>query len=299
MKKYLKLMRIHHYLKNGLILLPLVFSGQLIYSEMLLQTFLGFLAFSFSTSVVYIINDIVDVERDRKHATKYKRPIASGEVSIHSAIILVVFLLFVIIGLNFLNSGTTIVTWTFIILYITLNLLYSFGLKNIPLVDVTILVSGFLIRVLYGSEIINVEVSSWLYLTVISMSFYLGLGKRRNEIMQEGNQSRKVLSYYNHNFLDKNMYMFLALTIVFYALWCVDPSTIARHSNSKIIWTVPLVMLICMKYSLTIEGSSHGDPVDVVLGDKALLFLGLIYAFITALIIYINPILDTIKTFAQ
>lgn len=291
MKNYLKLMRVHHYLKNGLIFLPLIFGGQLFQVDLLMKTVFGFLAFSLSASIVYIINDIRDVESDRKHIVKCKRPIASGVVSTKSALILVFFLLILTIIFNYFACGTNILALIFIIIYILLNFLYSMGLKNIPLVDIAILVSGFLFRVLYGSEIVSIEISKWLYLTVISMSFYLGLGKRRNEIIKQGSNSRKVLKYYNHNFLDKNMYMFLSLTIGFYALWCVDPYTIAIHSNKNIIWTVPLVMLICMKYSLNVESDSYGDPVEVLLEDKVLLLFVVFYGFITFSIIYMKPVL--------
>ena len=116
-----------------------------------------------------------------------------------------------------------------------LNLLYSFGLKNVPVADIAILVSGFLLRVLYGSSITGIEISKWLYLTVIAMSFYLGLGKRRNELEKHGGEStRKVLEAYNKNFLDKNMYMCLSLAIVFYSLWCTDPNTISLYNNNAI-----------------------------------------------------------------
>jgi len=179
--------------------------------------------------------------------------------------------------------------WIIIITYILLNIFYSLGLKNIPLLDIVILVSGFLLRVLYGSEISSIAISSWLYLTVISMSFYLALGKRRNEIKKYGN-IRKVSQFYNQNFLDRNMYMCSGLTITFYALWCVDPATIAMHSTKNIIWTVVLVIIICMKYSLQVEGDSHGDPVDILLGDKTLLGLVVSYAVIVFIIIYFDRI---------
>jgi len=152
-------------------------------------------------------------------------------------------------------------------------------LKNVPIMDIAILVSGFLIRVIYGGVICNIEVSNWLYLTVMAISFYMGLGKRRNEIIKQGTESRKVLKFYNYEFLDKNMYMSLAITIVFYSLWCMDIGAVS-NSLINIIWTVPLVLIICMKYSLDIEGDSLGDPVDVILSDKLLLGLALIYGLI-------------------
>ena len=234
MKKYLKLMRIHHYLKNVLIFLPLIFSQNLFDANLFKKTILGFLSFSILSSIVYVINDIQDVEKDRRHSTKCKRPIASGAVSIKSAYILVIFISIIGIILNYLACGFNFKAWTLVIMYIGFNFAYSMGFKNLPIIDITILVSGFLLRVLYGSAITYIEVSKWLYLTVISMSFYLGLGKRRNELKTEGSKTRKVLKYYNHGFLDKNMYMCLGLTIVFYSLWCVDSTTIQRYSNSII-----------------------------------------------------------------
>ena len=287
MKNYLKLMRVHHYLKNVLIFLPLVFSQNLFDLTLLKKTILGFFAFSILSSIVYIVNDIQDVEKDRKHPTKCKRPIASGAVSVKEAYILAVVIAVIGITLNYFACGVNLLGWGFVLLYVGLNFAYSMGLKNLPIIDITILVSGFLIRVLYGSAVTAIEVSNWLYLTVISMSFYLGLGKRRNELDAQGSKSRKVLKFYNHDFLDKNMYMCLGLTIVFYSLWCVDSTTIERYSNSNIVWTVPLVMLICMKYSLNVEGNSDGDPVSVLLKDKILMEMVFLYVLIVLLIIYL------------
>lgn len=281
----IKLMRPHHYIKNGLLFLPLVFSGNLLNKEFIFVMIIGFLAFSLSSSMIYIINDIFDVEKDRLHPKKCKRPIASGEISIKFAWFWAFLLFIAVILLNSVVATNNIGAWVLLGLYIVLNFSYSMGLKQVPLIDVAILVSGFLIRVLYGASIINVVVSNWLYLTVISMAFYLGLGKRRNEMSRQGSETRKVLQFYNYNFLDKNMYLANALTIVFYSLWCVDTSTVARFSN-KLIWTVPLVMLISMKYSLNIEGNSDGDPVDVVLGDKLLMGLAIIYMIAILVLTY-------------
>lgn len=286
-KKYLKLMRIHHYMKNGLIFAPLIFSGNLFNRELLVTTIMGFLAFSFLASAVYIINDIQDVESDRKHPTKCFRPLAAKQISINSAKILTAILVIVSLSINYYIASYSIIAWVSLIAYLILNIAYSNGLKNYPIIDIAILVSGFVLRVLYGSGITDISISGWLYLTVISMSFYLGLGKRRNELIKQKAISRKVLKYYNHNFLDKNMYMCLALTIVFYSLWTVDPITIERISNNSLVWTVPLVILICMKYSLNIEQDSDGDPVEVVLKDKMLFALVMLFLVICLSIIYV------------
>ena len=167
-------------------------------------------------------------------------------------------------------------------IYLVINILYSVKLKHIPILDVTILMLGFLIRVLFGALVINVLVSPWLYLTVISFSYYLGLGKRRNELDKNGKNSRKVLEFYNKNFLDKMMYVFLSSTIVFYSLWCINV-------NIKLInfylASIPMIMFIIMQYSLIIESDSYGDPVDVLLENKTLLISSFIY------VIYMGSIL--------
>ncbi|EMU55882.1 MULTISPECIES: UbiA prenyltransferase family protein [Clostridium] len=285
--EYLKLMRVHHYLKNVLIFLPIVFSKNLFEFELAKKTILGFIAFSIISSIVYIINDIQDVEKDKQHPKKCKRPIASGAVSIRKAYILSLFLF--VVGILIMNniSDNSRYSLFLMMLYLGMNFLYSIKLKHYPIVDITILSLGFLIRVLFGAACAQLEVSKWLCLTVIAMSFYLGLGKRRNELKRQGNLTRSVLKYYNKEFLDKNMYMCLSLTIVFYSLWCVDPMTIYFHSNQNIIFTVPLVIVICMKYSLNIEGDSDGDPVSVILQDKILIILLIIYISVILSIIYL------------
>ena len=281
MKNYIKLMRCKHYIKNALVLLPLIFSKQLLNMESCVKAILGVIAFSLISSVVYIINDIQDVEADRKHEKKKYRPIASGAVSIKSAWIFAISLFIVSMIINAVVLGNNIMGYLWILVYLILNILYSFKLKHIAIVDIVILASGFLIRVFYGAEIINVEVSKWLYLTILSFSFYMGLGKRRNEFIKLGSNGRKVLKQYNKSFLDNNMYMCLALTIIFYALWCVDINI------TNIIWTVPIIIIILMKYSLIIEGDSLGDPVDVILENKPLLILVILYILIMFGLIYI------------
>ena len=287
MKNYIKLMRPQHYIKNLLIFFALIFSGNFFDKKMLLSTFLAFLSFSMCASVIYIINDIKDKEKDKLHEKKKNRPIASGKVSVKNASILAVILLLLSLVFGYLSvQKINHISYIYILIYLLLNIAYSLGLKNIPLVDIFILVSGFLIRILYGASVIGVEVSNWLYLTIMSVSFYLGLGKRRNEIKKVGNKSREVLKYYNESFLDKNMYMCLSIAIVFYALWTVDSTNILKFGN-KLVITVPFIILILMKYSLDVENDNLGDPVDVVLSDKILLVMILLYGISVMGIIYI------------
>lgn len=285
MKKYLKLARVKHYIKNVFILLPLFFGQKLFDINSLVKCVFAFFAFGFISSVVYIINDINDADNDAKHPTKRLRPIASGAVSKKNAIVFAVVLGILSLICVIFACRENPFSAFFIGVYFVINLLYSYGLKNYPIVDVTILASGFLLRLLFGAGIVNITVSSWLYLTVLTLSFYLGLGKRRNELLKQSDETRKVLKYYNYEFLDKTMYMFMAIAIVFYSLWCVDPITSARIASNKIIWSVPIVIIILLRYSYIVEGDSDGDPAEVLLHDKPLLALGLLYfLFITSLI---------------
>ncbi len=286
MKHYLKLMRVHHYIKNCLVFAALACSGQLFNPRKLTSGILTFIAFCMISSVVYIINDIRDKEKDRKHPTKCTRPIAAGTVSVRNAWILAVALFAIAMLCNYLTFQLT--STLLFALYLILNLAYSFGLKNVPIVDVSILVAGFLIRIMYGAFVTEIAISNWLYLTVIALSFYFALGKRRNELKQLGNgETRKVLKVYPINFLDKNMGMCLTLANVFYALWSMDEKTMSFYNNSYLIFTVPIVLLITLKYSLDVEGESDGDPVEVLLHDKTLIALCVLYLAAMFAILYL------------
>ncbi|MBQ2854935.1 MAG: decaprenyl-phosphate phosphoribosyltransferase [Oscillospiraceae bacterium] len=285
MKQYLKLMRPHHYIKNILVFAALACSGQIFNPQKFLADLLGFAAFCMISSVVYIINDIRDVEKDRRHPTKCRRPIAAGTVSIRNARILAAVLAVLAAVCNLMVFHP--VATALLVLYLLLNLAYSFGLKNIPIVDITILVAGFLLRILYGALVSDIVISNWLYLTVIALAFYFALGKRRNELKQLGSgETRKVLKAYPVEFLDKNMNMCLTLAVVFYSLWSMADTTVAAYGQ-YLVFTVPVVMLIMMKYSLNIEGDSDGDPVEVLLRDRVLLILCCIYLAAMFSILYL------------
>lgn len=289
MNKYVKLIRMKHWLKNFLIYLPMFFSLNLFNKGYILRITLAFLVFCFTSSIVYILNDISDIEKDKLHPIKKFRPLASGDISKKQAYVTIIILLILIaIIMKFSYTQTNNIFVILIpLIYLALNVLYSKKLKNVPIIDVVILVSGFVLRVMYGGVAINVEVSKFLYLMIIFGSFYLGFGKRRNEIIKNGNKSRKVLSLYNKEFLDKNMYVCLGLAIVSYSLWCVDPATIQRIGNDYLFWTIPIVMVILQLYSLNIEGNSHGDPIEVVLSDKKLIVVVIIYIIVMGGLLYI------------
>lgn len=162
MKKYIKLMRPHHCIKNLLIFLALFCSGELFDSTKLISVGMGFISFSLVASSVYIINDIMDRKKDRNHPTKCRRPIASGEVSVKRAVGLTIFLIVAafLCSVAFMSYIRGVIL---LVIYMIINIFYSMGLKNIPIVDVAILASGFFIRILFGGIITDIEISNWEY----------------------------------------------------------------------------------------------------------------------------------------
>lgn len=286
MKKYIKLMRVHHYIKNLLVFAALACSGNLFEKNLFVAATIGFVSMCFVSSAVYVINDIKDREADRLHETKRHRPIASGEISVKTAVFMAVILILLSLGTNCLVYSP--LSTGLLLVYLVTNLAYSLGLKNAAIVDVCLLVSGFLIRILYGATITGIEISNWLYLTVIAIAFYFAFGKRRNEIKKapEG-KTRRVLKEYPIHFLDQCMYMSLTLANVFYALWSMDKNTIEHYGSKYLVLTVPLVLIITIKYCMNIEKDSDGDPVEVLVKDKVLITLSLIYVLMMCGILYL------------
>lgn len=290
MKDLLKLLRVKHYIKNVLILLPIFFGRKIFEPDHLLSALVGFVVFSLAASSIYIINDINDVENDKRHPVKCNRPLASGRIKISTGYVIYSVLICSMVVLNWCLAKGNLFVWGLLALYIISNLLYSKGLKNVVLLDVFILVLGYIIRLYYGGAIVGVPVSNWLFLTVTSMSFFMGFGKRRNEIIKQGAESRKVLQFYNKQFLDKNMYVFLGLTLMFYSLWCEQMTT--TLSSNLLLLSVPIVIMICMRYSLLIETESDGDPVEVVFSDKILILMISIYSIFMGAILFLDKILE-------
>lgn len=287
-KNIVKLMRPKHYIKNLLIFVSIFFDRNIFDLSVLTKVICGFIAFCFVSSAIYIFNDIKDVEQDRIHEVKKHRPVASGLISIRLAYIIACGLFIFAMLINYF-CGFVWQAVAIILVYFICNLGYSLGLKNVPFLDIVLLVIGFMLRVIYGAAIIDSEVSAWVYLTVISLSFYLGLGKRRNELRKSNGDinTRKVLNFYSFEFLDKFMYLCLTLAVAFYALWSADTEIVIKYGTDKLIWTVPMVIILLMKYSADIESNSYGDPVDVIIHDKVLLLLSLGFAMVLFGLIYI------------
>lgn len=270
MKNYLKLIRVKHWIKNLLIFIPLVCSRHLNIDNILL-CIEGFFSYCFASSFIYIINDIKDIDKDRLHPRKKDRPLPSGKIKKSTAIFIAILMLILSITINNLINNNFLNTSLYFLLgYIIINICYSFGLKNEAIIDIVILAAGFVIRVYYGASIIEVDVSSWLFLTIMSSSLFLGLGKRKKELINN-KESRKVLQEYNETFLDKFQYLSLCLTIVFYSLWTIE------QSIKYLYLTIPLFIIIFMKYSLNIEKNDEGDPTTILYQDKLLMGLCFIY----------------------
>lgn len=277
-KDYVKLLRIKHYIKNLLVFFPMIFAGEMFDPEKIVRALLGFACFSLLSSAIYILNDYKDIENDRRHPVKQYRPLASGRIKLGSALIIMMCCLLMVGGISALLGSWK--AFFCLVLYLVLNIAYTMGLKNKAIIDIVILASGFVIRTLYGGYITDIEISKWLYLVVTTGSLYMGLGKRRNELKRHTG-TREVLKDYNDSFLEKNMYVCVALADVFYALWTIE------MANSSVSWTVPAFIVILMRYSLDIEGDSDGDPVEVILHDKILIGMLVAYAAWLFLLLYI------------
>lgn len=269
--KYINLMRLKHWIKNILVLFPLVFSGNLLEREKCVGTILGLVSFCLASSAIYIVNDLRDIDSDRMHNVKKNRPLASGDVSKVQGMFLIVLLLICITVICLFNRSG----WIYVVIYFFINLLYSYGMKNIPIVDVVILVAGYIIRLLYGGVLAGTGVSEWMLLTVMMASFFLGFGKRRGEYIEYGEEARKSLKGYSRAFLDNSVNMFLTLTIIFYSLTCLDKESGVARQGVNMLWTVPVVIIVCLRYTMRMESDDNcgGDPVEIVMHDPVLMIL--------------------------
>lgn len=272
-KYIIKLLRPKHWIKNLFVFGPIIFSNNFLNMHLIINNILTFISFCFISSTVYILNDIVDIDKDKNHPQKCKRPLASGKVSIFTAIIVGIILCTVSLIISFnLNIHIFIV----IIIYLINNIAYSFKLKNLIIIDVFSIAFGFILRVLAGSFATGVPASSWIILCTLFLSLFLGFSKRRNEVISLGKNAsshRKNLSKYNIKFLDKIINISLTCTIVFYSIYCI-----LGTSSNLFIWTSILVILGIIRYYYLIYFEAKFDnPTDLILKDKQLIFIILLW----------------------
>lgn len=280
----LKLLRVRHWIKNGLVLLPLFFSGNFLTVSGFQQGVYAFLAFSLLASSIYILNDIRDLESDRRHPVKCLRPLPAGIFTVRFAGILSVLLALAAFCIDVMMSFRWL-SLLVLLSYWILNISYSLGCKNIPILDIGILAFGFVLRVLYGGVFCRIVISDWLFFCVLTGSLFMAIGKRRNELRQmgAGGGTRAVLKFYPENFLDKNMYLSAALMIVFYSLWSVSPMV----AGTSISMTVPFVLLLFLRYSYVIESQqSDGDPVNVIFKDLILMLIAAVLMVLLFALLY-------------
>jgi decaprenyl-phosphate phosphoribosyltransferase len=265
----LKLMRVHQYSKNLFVFLPLFFSGHFIYGTELWRVSVGFLLFSFAASAVYIINDIHDVEEDRLHPVKKYRPLASGVISISKALYFASLMLAVsLIGSVFLAPRFAGI----LLIYFLLNIGYSLKFKTIPLLDVTIIAIGFVLRVVSGGIIADVLISKWIVLMTFLLALLLAVGKRRDDVLifqESGKQLRKAIKGYNIAFINFAIVFLASITLVCYIMYTVSAEVIQRLQSEYVYLTSIFVILGLLRYmQLVFVENDSGFPAQILLRDR-------------------------------
>jgi 4-hydroxybenzoate polyprenyltransferase len=276
-----KLIRPTHWIKNAFVFAALVYSKELSQSNLIFQSVLTFITFCFVSSSIYILNDIRDKDSDSLHPVKKTRPIASGRISIKNALFLLSILLTIATLILYFIPFNAVV---FILIYAGINTAYSFGLKNVVLLDIFIIAGGFMLRMLAGAAAISVEVSSWLII-----SLFLAIMKRRGELRKsyKGNETRKVLKDYSEELIRIVLSTSVAGSIMSYTLYTVSEHTIEYFHSNKMILTVPIVMYGIFRYIYIDEKLQNSeDTVNAILQDKGLLICGLVWIISTLVIIY-------------
>jgi 4-hydroxybenzoate polyprenyltransferase len=294
--QYLKLLRPSHWAKNLFLYIPLFFAGEIFNLQKVLELLIGFFAFSLIASSIYIINDYKDVEADRIHPVKRKRPIASGAVSKPAA--LVFFVLCLAIG-GFL-AWYVRPKFAFVVgIYFIINLLYSFGLKNISILDILILSAGFVLRVKAGGVAANIAVSEWLMIMVFLLALFMAIAKRRDDVLiktQSGQDMRKAVKGYNMDFMNVMLALVSAVIIVAYLMYTMAPETMSRFGTYRLYYTCLFVIGGLLRYlQITYVENNTGSPTKILYKDRFIQLTILLWVLSFYVIIY----LPTNKSFFE
>lgn len=263
----LKMLRPFQWLKNLMLFFPPFLGGVLFSSALFPQLLLPFIAFCSASSATYIVNDIFDVENDRHHPDKCKRPLASGQLSIAFALFVAMFLLLCSSIIAWRISAIFLVLLT---AYVVVSLSYSAKFKDVVLVDIFCISAGFLLRLQAGGSVFNVLISEWLFLSVFLLSVFLSTGKRLGEKQRLGDtahQHRKALMAYPDGFLEGTMYMTGSAVLVTYTMY-----VISRHSP-LLLYSVPLCCFGLLRYILRVYSGKGGDPTESLTRDLPLLIV--------------------------
>jgi 4-hydroxybenzoate polyprenyltransferase len=291
LKHLLKTMRLRQWTKNGFVFFALIFDKQLFILDSFLHTLEGFFLFCLISSAVYLLNDIADVDGDRKHPEKKHRPIASGQLPLKTAWSAAIALLVIVLPASyFLSPVLTGILTT----YLVINLLYSRWLKHVPILDVLIISAGFVLRVAAGVALITVErFSPWLYAITTLFSLYIGFGKRRAEmtLLEKGAGShRKVLDGYTIPLLDQYITIVSGTTIVTYSLYTFTAPNLPE--NHSMMLTIPFVVYGIFRYLHLIQtGNAAGSPDEVALKDRPLQATVLLWGLAVIAIFYLREII--------
>jgi 4-hydroxybenzoate polyprenyltransferase len=288
LKGLLKTMRPRQWTKNVFIFAALVFDKQLFILDAFMRTLEGFALFCLISSAVYIFNDLADIEADRQHPEKKKRPIPSGQLPVGAAWAAGILLVAAALGLGYLTSPTFAGV---IGSYFAINMAYSLWLKHIPIVDVLIIAAGFVLRVGAGVTLIQVErFSPWLYVVMTLLSLFLGFGKRRAELslLAHGAGShRKVLDGYTLPLLDQYIMIVSGTTIVAYSLYTFSaPNLPANHT---MMLTIPFVVYTIFRYLYLIHvEQAGGAPEDILLTDRPFQIAMVLWAATVLAVFYLS-----------
>ena len=265
----LRLIRPLHYIKNLFIFMPLFFSGNINDLDLLLTSIIGFVAFSAVASSVYVLNDLRDEKSDRSHPLKKFRPIASGEINHKKAILIMVILLVLGAALSFLFFIKAV---SILIAYILLNVAYSYYLKHIAIVDVTIIALGFVLRVFFGALITGTMLSEWLIIMTFLIALFIAFAKRRDDVLiflDSGKKMRKSLDGYNLKFIDKAMTTISSVIVMVYIQYTLSTEVQQRFQNEYLYITVLFVILGLMRYlQLSFVKEDTGSPVMIIINDN-------------------------------
>jgi 4-hydroxybenzoate polyprenyltransferase len=269
LKDIVALARPHQYIKNFFVFLPAFFAFKLHEPRVLLDAGVVFIAFCLTASSVYILNDWQDRADDRKHPEKQFRPLASGRVTAFQAFsTLASFLLGGV--LLAATSGSAVIS--LLAIYFLLNLAYSYKLKHQPIIDITCISIGFVLRLFAGAAATGVNLSHWIIVMTFLLALFLALAKRRDDVVlcnTTGQQARKVIDGYNLKFLDAAMVMTASIVVLAYILWSISPTVTAKLSSSYTFLTAIFVVLGILRYmQISFVEEKSGSPTKVLLRDR-------------------------------
>lgn len=287
-KPILLQLRIHQYVKNLFIFLPLFFAMRLSESSLVINAVIAFIAFSLVASAIYTLNDYRDIEDDRQHPKKKNRPLASGAISKSQAIAMI----FVLMIAGFAIMTTLSMEATSILaLYVLLNIAYSIRLKHIAIIDIVIIAVGFVIRLFIGSSVTNVTLSTWIVVMTFLLALFLALAKRRDDVLiylDTGKKLRKAINGYNLQFLDVSMSIMASVVIVAYINYSTSQEVVQRIQNNLLYLTSLFVIMGIMRYlQIAFVMKESGSPTKIVLQDRFMQIILIGWVLTFAWILYI------------